>query len=83
MARTALSLGSESSAAIHYRERKNLGNLKVGDQVKIEVTRSVAAYLDTDVDKGLLAPSSTPAKSARQKTTPIRAVRRSVRSRCS
>ncbi|WP_454863187.1 hypothetical protein [Pseudomonas hormoni] len=32
---------------------KNLGNLKVGDQVKIEVTRSVAAYLDTDVDKGL------------------------------
>ena len=53
MARTALSFGSESSAAIHYRERKNLGNLKVGDQVKIEVTRSVAAYLDTDVDKGL------------------------------
>ena len=32
---------------------KNLGNLKVGDQVKIEVTRSVAVYLDTDVDKGL------------------------------
>jgi hypothetical protein len=36
---------------------KNLGNLKVGDLVKIEVTRSVAAYLDTDVDKGL--PGST------------------------
>ncbi|BBP70155.1 hypothetical protein PHLH6_21590 [Pseudomonas sp. Seg1] len=32
---------------------KNLANLKVGDQVKIEVQRSVAAYLDTDVDKGL------------------------------
>ncbi|WP_085634008.1 hypothetical protein [Pseudomonas sp. R16(2017)] len=32
---------------------KNLGNLKVGDQVKLEVTHSVAAYLDTDVDKGL------------------------------
>jgi hypothetical protein len=32
---------------------KNLGNLKVGDQVKVEVIRSVAAYLDTDVDKGL------------------------------
>ncbi|AZV26460.1 hypothetical protein CT157_10710 [Pseudomonas syringae] len=36
---------------------KNLGNLKVGDLVQIEVTRSVAAYLDTDVDKGL--PGST------------------------
>lgn len=36
---------------------KNLGNLKVGDQVQIQVTRSVAAYLDTDVDKGL--PGST------------------------
>lgn len=32
---------------------KNLANLKVGDLVKIEVQRSVAAYLDTDVDKGL------------------------------
>ena len=36
---------------------KNLANLKVGDQVTVEVTRSVAAYLDTDVDKGL--PGST------------------------
>ena len=33
---------------------KNLDNLKVGDKVDIEVTRSVASYLDTDVDKGLL-----------------------------
>ncbi|WP_458368660.1 hypothetical protein [Pseudomonas mandelii] len=32
---------------------KNLGNLKVGDQVDIKVTSSVAAHLDTDVDKGL------------------------------
>ena len=32
---------------------KNLGNLKAGDQVNIKVIRSVAAYLDTDVDKGL------------------------------
>ncbi|RON68892.1 hypothetical protein [Pseudomonas fluorescens] len=32
---------------------KNLANLKVGDLVKIEVQRSVAAYLDTEVDKGL------------------------------
>lgn len=32
---------------------KNLANLKVGDLVKLEVQRSVAAYLDTDVDKGL------------------------------
>src|SRR3989344_246325 len=32
---------------------KNLGQLKPGDQVDIKVTRSVAAYLDTDVDKGL------------------------------
>lgn len=32
---------------------KNLDNLKVGDLVKLEVQRSVAAYLDTDVDKGL------------------------------
>ena len=36
---------------------KNLGNLKVGDKVTVEVVRSVAAYLDTDVDKGL--PGST------------------------
>ncbi|UQS14282.1 hypothetical protein [Pseudomonas sp. HS6] len=36
---------------------KNLGNLKVGDKVDIQVTRSVAAFLDTDVDKGL--PGST------------------------
>ncbi|MDR9865195.1 MULTISPECIES: hypothetical protein [Pseudomonas] len=32
---------------------KNLANLKVGDLVKIQVQRSVAAYLDTEVDKGL------------------------------
>lgn len=32
---------------------KNLVNLKVGDLVKVEVQRSVAAYLDTEVDKGL------------------------------
>ncbi|UZE09717.1 hypothetical protein [Pseudomonas sp. B21-053] len=36
---------------------KDLGNLKVGDKVNVEVTHSVAAYLDTDVDKGL--PGST------------------------
>lgn len=36
---------------------KNLANLKPGDQVDIEVQRSIAAYLDTDVDKGL--PGST------------------------
>ncbi|WP_392887371.1 hypothetical protein ACF6ZU_23265 [Pseudomonas migulae] len=36
---------------------KNLDNLKVGDKVDIEVTHSVASYLDTDVDKGL--PGST------------------------
>lgn len=36
---------------------KDLANLKVGDQVNVEVTHSVAAYLDTDVDKGL--PGST------------------------
>jgi hypothetical protein len=36
---------------------KNLGNLKVGDKVTVEVIRSVAAYLDTDIDKGL--PGST------------------------
>ncbi|PKA68240.1 hypothetical protein ATI02_1000 [Pseudomonas baetica] len=32
---------------------KNLANLKVGDLVTIQVQRSVAAYLDTEVDKGL------------------------------
>jgi hypothetical protein len=32
---------------------KNLDNLKAGDQVDIKATRAVAAYLDTDVDKGL------------------------------
>jgi ribosomal protein L21E len=32
---------------------KNLKNLKVGDTVDIKVTSAVAAYLDTDVDKGL------------------------------
>ena len=32
---------------------KDLGNLKVGDKVNVEVIHSVAAYLDTDVDKGL------------------------------
>ncbi|WP_202370304.1 hypothetical protein [Pseudomonas sp. MWU318] len=32
---------------------KNLANLQVGDLVKVEVQRSVAAYLDTDVEKGL------------------------------
>lgn len=30
---------------------KDLGNLKVGDQVNVEVIHSVAAYLDTDVSK--------------------------------
>jgi len=30
---------------------KDLGNLKVGDQVDVQVTHAVAAYLDTDVDK--------------------------------
>jgi sRNA-binding carbon storage regulator CsrA len=41
---------------IHFQlteKAKNLGNLKAGDQVDIKVARSVAAYLDTDVDKGL------------------------------
>ena len=32
---------------------KDLGHLKVGDKVNVEVIHSVAAYLDTDVDKGL------------------------------
>lgn len=30
---------------------KDLGNLKVGDQVNVEVIHSVAAFLDTDVSK--------------------------------
>jgi predicted RNA-binding protein len=34
-------------------QAKDLGNLKVGDTVNVQVTHSVAAYLDTDVDKGL------------------------------
>lgn len=34
-------------------QAKALGNLKPGDKVNIAVVRSVAAYLDTDVDKGL------------------------------
>jgi hypothetical protein len=41
---------------VHFQltdKAKNLGNLKAGDQVDIKVARSVAAYLDTDVDKGL------------------------------
>jgi hypothetical protein len=36
---------------------KDLGNLKVGDKVNVEVIHSVAAFLDTAVDKGL--PGST------------------------
>ena len=32
---------------------KNLDNLKAGDTVDIRVTSAVAAFLDTDVDKGL------------------------------
>lgn len=45
-------------ATVQLTEKaKNLKNLKSGDQVTIKVTRSVAAYLDTDVDKGL--PGST------------------------
>ena len=32
---------------------KNLDNLKAGDKVDISVTSAVAAFLDTDVDKGL------------------------------
>lgn len=32
-------------------QAKDLGNLKVGDQVKVLVTHAVAAVLDTDVDK--------------------------------
>jgi hypothetical protein len=44
---------------------KDLGNLKVGDQVKVLTTHSVAAVLDTDVDKG--------APDASEKTGVIRA----------
>lgn len=33
-------------------QAKDLGNLKVGDQVKVLVTHSVVAVLDTQVDKG-------------------------------
>ncbi|NUU39177.1 hypothetical protein [Pseudomonas sp. C2B4] len=41
-------------ATVQLTEKaKNLDQLKPGDQVDIKVTRSVAAYLDTDVDKGL------------------------------
>ncbi|WP_192564284.1 hypothetical protein [Pseudomonas gozinkensis] len=53
-------LEGEEGRQVHVQlsdKAKNLGNLKVGDQVQIEVTRSVAAFLDTDVDKGL--PGST------------------------
>lgn len=32
---------------------KDLGNLKAGDTVQLDVVRSVVALLDTDVDKGL------------------------------
>jgi hypothetical protein len=38
---------------------KDLGNLKVGDQVNVEVIHSVAAYLDTSVDEGLPENSET------------------------
>ncbi|AUG06872.1 hypothetical protein [Pseudomonas sp. S09G 359] len=44
---------------------KDLGHLKVGDQVKVLTTHSVAAVLDTDVDKG--------APDASEKTGVIRA----------
>lgn len=41
-------------ATVQLTEKaKNLDNLKPGNQVDIKVTRAVAAYLDTDVDKGL------------------------------
>jgi hypothetical protein len=49
-------LEGPEGAKVHVQlsdKAKNLANLKVGDLVKIEVQRSVAAYLDTDVDKGL------------------------------
>lgn len=38
-------------------QAKDLGNLKVGDQVRVLVTHSVAAVLDTDIDKS--APDAT------------------------
>ncbi|MGY2215089.1 hypothetical protein HX819_11560 [Pseudomonas sp. D6002] len=38
-------------------QAKDLGNLKAGDQVKVLVTHSVAAVLDTDIDKS--APDAT------------------------
>lgn len=34
-------------------QAKDLGNLKAGDKVQLDVVRSVVALLDTDVDKGL------------------------------
>ncbi|AUG40297.1 MULTISPECIES: hypothetical protein [Pseudomonas] len=34
-------------------QAKDLGNLKVGDQVNVRVTHAVVAVLDTDVEKGL------------------------------
>ncbi|SDZ61657.1 hypothetical protein [Pseudomonas sp. NFIX28] len=34
-------------------QAKNLGKLKVGDQVNVRVTHAVVAVLDTNVDKGL------------------------------
>ncbi|UCR85567.1 hypothetical protein [Pseudomonas chlororaphis] len=34
-------------------QAKNLGHLKVGDQVNVRVTHAVVAVLDTDVEKGL------------------------------
>ncbi|MEJ5283157.1 hypothetical protein WH299_28240 [Pseudomonas sp. MYb541] len=46
-------------------DAKDLGNLKVGDQVKVLTTHSVAAVLDTDVDKS--------APDASEKTGVIRA----------
>lgn len=33
-------------------QAKDLGHLKVGDRVRVTVTRSVVAVLDTDIDKG-------------------------------
>lgn len=38
-------------------QAKDLGNLKAGDQVEVLVTHSVAAVLDTDIDKS--APDAT------------------------
>ena len=34
-------------------QAKDLGNLKAGDTVQLDVVRSVVALLDTDIDKGL------------------------------